>query len=62
MNGNFLGSLVTVLTAVLGVAIVAVLVSKNAQTPEVIKEFSTGFSSILGAATAPVSGSSLSHF
>lgn len=57
MNGsNVIGSIVTVLTAVVGVAVLAVLVSRNSQTPEVVKEFFTGFSGSLRAATGPVSG------
>lgn len=54
--GNTVGQLVTVLTAIVGVAIVAVLVSKNSQTPTVIKEFGNAFSGSLRAATGPVMG------
>lgn len=53
---NVGGQIVTVLTAIVGVAILAVLVSKNAQTPAVIKEAGKAFSGALGAATAPVTG------
>lgn len=36
MNGsNVIGQVVTVLTAIVGVAILAVLVSRNSQTPQV---------------------------
>lgn len=49
-------AVVTIATAVVGVAILAVLVSRNAQTPAVIKEAASGFSDILRAATGPVSG------
>jgi len=41
--------------AVLGVAIVAVLVSQNAQTTSVIQAMGSSFAQIIGAATAPVS-------
>lgn len=54
--GNVMGQIATVLTAIVGVAILAVLVSKNAQTPAVIKEFGDAFSGSLRAATGPVSG------
>lgn len=55
--GNTVGQIVTVLTAIVGVAIIAVLVSRNSQTPTVIKEFGNAFSGALRAATSPVTGS-----
>jgi len=45
-----------VLLAVVGVAILAVLVSRNANTAGVLQAGGSAFSSILGAATAPVTG------
>jgi hypothetical protein len=45
-----------ILLAVVGVAILAVLVSKNANTAGVLSAGGSAFSSILGAATAPVTG------
>lgn len=48
---------VTVLTAIVGVAILAVLVGKNSQTAAVIKSAASGFASALTAAEGPVSGS-----
>ena len=54
--GNTVGQITTVLTAIVGVAILAVLVSKQAQTPQVIKEFGNAFSGSLRAATGPVTG------
>jgi hypothetical protein len=53
---NAVSQIVTVLTAIVGVAILAVLVSKNAQTPAVVKSFGQAFSGALSAATAPVTG------
>jgi hypothetical protein len=53
---NVTGQVVTVLTAIVGVAILATLVSRNAQTPAVIKEFGNAFSGALRAATGPVTG------
>jgi hypothetical protein len=53
---NALGQVVTVFTAIVGVAMVAVLVSKRSQTPEVIQSIGKAFSASLNAATAPVSG------
>lgn len=54
--GNTVGQITTVLTAIVGVAILAVLVSKNAQTPAVVKSFGDAFSGSLKAATGPVMG------
>lgn len=56
MNSNFVGQMTVVLTAIIGVAIVATLVSKKAQTPEVIGSFWKGFSGAIGAAVSPVTG------
>ena len=58
MGSNFVGQMVVVLTGIIGVAIVATLVSKNAQTPAVIGSFFGGFSKALNAATSPVTGGS----
>ena len=46
-----------VVTAIIGVAILAVLVSPNSQTAGVIQAATGGFSSILSTALSPVSGS-----
>ncbi len=53
---NFWSGIVTVLVAIIGVAILATLVSKNANTAAVLKSATGGFATMLGAATAPVSG------
>ena len=54
--GNTVGQIVTVLTAIVGVAILRVLVSKNSQTTAVIKSVGDAFSTSLAAATSPVTG------
>jgi hypothetical protein len=56
---HFWTSLVTVATAIVGLAIIAVIVSKNAQTPQVIQSAAGGFAQDLAAAVAPVTGSTL---
>lgn len=56
MGNQLINSIVTVLVAIIGVAIVAVLVSRNAQTGQVISAASTGFSGALGTALSPVTG------
>ena len=66
MNGA-VGAIVTIATAIVGVALLAVLVSKNAQTPQVVQSFGDAFTGALQAAVSPVSGglgsiSTSSHF
>lgn len=56
MGDKLLTSIITVLTAIIGVAIVAVLVSKNAQTGNVLTAGGNAFSQILGTAVSPVTG------
>ncbi len=56
MSESLLTSVVTVLTAIIGVAILAVLVSKQSQTGSVIKAASSGFAADLSAALSPISG------
>lgn len=50
--------IMTVLLAIVGLAILAVIVSRNAQTPQVIQAASQGFAADIGAAVSPVTGSS----
>jgi hypothetical protein len=56
MSESLVNSIVTVLAAIIGVAILAVLVSKNSQTTNVITAGSRGFSQVLGTALSPVTG------
>lgn len=56
MSEQLITSVVTVLTAIIGVAIIAVLVSKNANTAGVLSAGSSGFSQALGTALSPVTG------
>lgn len=51
-------SIVTVITAIIGVAIIAVLVSKNSQTSQVLTAGGNAFANILGVAESPVTGGS----
>lgn len=50
---------VAVLMAIIGIAILSVLVSKNANTVGVLNAGSQAFSGALGTAMSPVTGSSL---
>lgn len=56
MSDQLITSVVTVLTAVIGVAILAVLVSNNSNTTGVLKAGGNAFTGILGAAESPISG------
>ena len=63
MSEQLITSVVTVLTAIIGVAIIATLVSKNANTAGVITAGGNAFSQSLGTALSPVTGgSSLGSF
>jgi PRD1 phage membrane DNA delivery len=57
MSNELITSVVTILTALIGVAIIATLVSKNANTVQVIGAGSSAFNSGLGTALSPVTGS-----
>lgn len=54
--GHFGEQIVTILTAIVGVAIIAVLVSRNSQTATVIGAAGSAFSNALGVAVSPVTG------
>lgn len=50
------GGIVTILVAIIGVATLSVIVSKNANTSGVISAGFSGFSQALGAAVSPITG------
>ena len=56
MGREIFEPLVTIAAGVIGVAIIAVLVSNKAQTGEVLAAAGGAFSNVLSAATAPVTG------
>jgi len=56
MTDQLVTSIVTVLTAIIGVAIIALLVSKQSQTSQVLSAGGGAFSSVLGTALSPVIG------
>lgn len=58
MSDQIISGVVTIATAVVGIAIIAVLVSKNAQTGSVISSATSGFANDISAAVSPVSGGS----
>lgn len=58
MTDQFFSSLVTIITAIIGVAIIAVLVSRQANTAGVISAGASGLAQDLSAAVSPVTGGS----
>lgn len=56
---NALEPIVTIATAIIGVAILSVLVSRKADTANVLSAFGQAFANMLSAATAPVTGASV---
>jgi hypothetical protein len=58
MGDQLLTSVVTVLLAITGVAILAVLVSKNANTAGVIQAGGSAYSGALSTALSPITGGS----
>jgi hypothetical protein len=53
---NTMEQVVTVAVAIVGVAILATIVSKNSNTAQVIKATGDAFSNSLGVALSPVTG------
>jgi hypothetical protein len=53
---QFWESIVTIATAITGVGIVALIVSRKSQTPAVIQSAGSAFSNALGVAESPVTG------
>ncbi len=53
---NALGQIVTVITAIIGVAILAVLLSRKADTANVITASTKGLGHLIGAAVSPITG------
>lgn len=51
-------AIAAMVTAVIGLAIISVLVSKNAQTSQVITSFGSSVGTLIGAAVSPVTGGS----
>lgn len=54
--GDFGAGIITVLVAIVGVAVLAVIFSKNAQTPQVASAFFGGIAQDIGAAVSPITG------
>jgi hypothetical protein len=54
----FFETVSTIALAIVGLGLVSVLVSRKAQTPQVIQSAGSAFSNALGVAEAPVTGAS----
>lgn len=61
MFNSIIESISTIALAVVGLAIVSVLVSKNANTAGVIQAGASGLANNLGVAESPVSGANISY-
>jgi hypothetical protein len=59
MSDRLFDGIVQIALAIVGIAILAVLVSRNAQTPQVIGAAGKAFAQDIGAAVSPVTGGSL---
>ena len=56
MTDNLIASVTTIAVAIVGIAILAVLVSNRAQTANVIMAGTSGFANDIAAAVSPVTG------
>lgn len=54
MSEQLISSVFTVLTAIIGVAIIAIILSKNSATSAVLQSGGGAFSTVLGTALSPV--------
>lgn len=55
MSG-FLEGIITIVLAIVTLAVISVLVSKKAQTPQVLQSFFSGIGNSIGVAQSPVTG------
>lgn len=54
--GDFGSGIITVLVAIVGVASLAVIFSRNSQSPQVASAFFGGIAQDIGAAVSPITG------
>ncbi len=59
---NLLTPFVTIGSAIVGLAILAVIVSRNSATSDVISAAASGFAQDISAAVSPVTGGAFSNF
>jgi hypothetical protein len=56
MDNHLVNSITTILVAIIGVAILAVILAKQSNTAQVISSGGSAFSNILKSAVAPITG------
>lgn len=54
MQNTGLGTLLAIITAIVSVAVIAVIVSQKANTAAILQALATGTSDVIGAAVSPV--------
>ena len=59
---QLVNGVIVILTAIIGVAILSVILSKNSNTTAVLQAGSSAFSGALGTALSPVTGNNTSSF
>lgn len=59
MGNGLVEGIVSIFVAIVGVAIVAVIVSKKSNTAGVLQAWGSAFSNALGVAVSPVTGSNI---
>jgi hypothetical protein len=62
MGAEVLRTIVAIVTAIIGLAIFSVLVSKNATTLGLVQNLSSGLAQDINAATAPVTSGGMGSF
>jgi hypothetical protein len=61
MGDKLIESITTIAVAIVGIAIIAVLVSSNAKTGSIITAGGSAFASDIAAAVSPVSGGTFNY-
>lgn len=61
MGGEVLRTIVAIVTAIIGLAILATLVSPKAKTGSLVQNLAVGLADDIGAATGPVSGGGMQN-
>lgn len=54
---NAIPAVLAIITGIIGIAIIAVIVSRNSQTPSVLQSAGQALASVISAAVSPVTGS-----
>jgi type II secretory pathway pseudopilin PulG len=57
----FAEGIITIVLAVVGIAALSIILSKNSQTSNVIQSSASGLGNLLGVAESPVTGASITY-